>query len=418
MRARALVLVVFAVVSLLPACGGSSASSDSERVGVLYPLTGPQGIQGTEEKRGVELAAEWANNHGGLDGKDIELVSVDTPRAEAVPDAMRALAAKGITVFVGSHGSAISAAAAETATKENVVFWETGAVGQIAPDVTGGSRFFRLAPMGANLGAAAVDFLTKTLQSKLGVDRPLRIAVTNVDDAYGRAVGDGATEQITRNGAVDAGRFPYPLTGADYGTLADQIGAADADALFVAAYLDDGVALREAIVQRHIHFAASIGTSSSYCHPAFGDRLGADAVGLFASDKPDANDVRADALTPEGRRTLLWARDQYESRYHAEMSAPALSGFSNAYALFVHVLPRSGSLAPSKVASAALATKLPIGTLANGGGLDLVPPGRADAGANHAAASVIWEWVAPKTRAVVWPPAFATHPVDVIPLAA
>ena len=416
MRRRGIILAVCAVASIASACGGSDTRVT--RVGVLYPLTGAQGMQGTEEQRGVKLAAEWANDHGGIDGNKIELVTVDTPRAEAVPDTMRDLASKGITVVVGSHGSAISAEAAETATKENMIFWETGAVGQIAPDVSGGSRFFRLAPMGANLGSAAIDFLTNTLQSKLGVDHPLRIAVTNVDDAYGRAVADGATEQIAKNGAVDAGRFQYPLTGADYGTLADQIGAAHADALFVAAYLDDGVALREAIVQRHIHFAASIGTSSSYCHPAFGERLGADAVGLFASDKPDANDVRADALTPEGRRTLLWARKQYESRYHTEMSAPALSGFSNAYALFVHVLPSAGSLKPSAVARAALATKLPIGTLANGGGLDLVPPGQPDAGANDNAASVIWEWVAPKTRAVVWPAAFATHPIVVLPLAA
>ena len=50
--------------------------------------------------------------------------------------------------------------------------------------------------------------------------------------------------------------------------------------------------------------------------------------------------------------------------------------------------------------------------------MDLAAPGRPDAGANHAAAGVIWEWVAPKTRAVVWPPAFATHAVTVLPLAA
>src|SRR4051794_15372011 len=233
MRIRRIVLALCALAAVVSACGGSD--EHATRVGVLYPLTGAQGMQGTEEQRGVKLAAEWANDHGGIDGNKVELVTVDTPRAESVPDAMRAMAAEGITVVVGSHGSAISAAAAETATKENVVFWETGAVGQIAPDVTGGSRFFRLAPMGANLGAAAIDFLTNTLQSKLGVDRPMRIAVTNVDDAYGRAVADGATEQITKDGAVDAGRFQYPLTGADYGALADQIGAAHADALFVAA---------------------------------------------------------------------------------------------------------------------------------------------------------------------------------------
>ena len=50
--------------------------------------------------------------------------------------------------------------------------------------------------------------------------------------------------------------------------------------------------------------------------------------------------------------------------------------------------------------------------LANGSGVDFAPPGSVDAGSNRRAASVIWEWVAERQHAVVWPPAFATHPID------
>ena len=49
--------------------------------------------------------------------------------------------------------------------------------------------------------------------------------------------------------------------------------------------------------------------------------------------------------------------------------------------------------------------------------MDLAPPGSPDAGDNRAATSVIWEWVAPGQRAVVWPAAFATQPLRVLPLA-
>ena len=99
------------------------------------------------------------------------------------------------------------------------------------------------------------------------------------------------------------------------------------------------------------------------------------------------------------------------------MSAFALSGFSGAYALLVHVLPAARELSPSEVAAAAARVKLVEGTLANGGGLDLAPAGAADAGENRAASGVIWEWVGPGQRAVVWPPTFATHPIAVLPLA-
>jgi hypothetical protein len=179
------------------------------------------------------------------------------------------------------------------------------------------------------------------------------------------------------------------------------------------------------VVDAKIPLLANIGTSSSYCMPAFGAQLGADAVGLFASDKPDAADVRPDALAPEARPLLAWAASRYRSLYHDAMSAPALSGFSNALALVAHVLPAARSAAPADVAAgaapadiaaAALTTKLAKGSLPNGGGLDLAPPGSPDAGENRAAASVIWEWVAPGQRAVVWPPAFATAAVAALPL--
>src|SRR4029077_8874154 len=56
------------------------------------------------------------------------------------------------------------------------------------------------------------------------------------------------------------------------------------------------------------------------------------------------------------------------------------------------------------------------GSLANGGGLDLAPPGAVDAGANRRSAGVIEEWVAPGKKATVWPPAFAERPVEALPL--
>jgi hypothetical protein len=72
---------------------------------------------------------------------------------------------------------------------------------------------------------------------------------------------------------------------------------------------------------------------------------------------------------------------------------------------------------PAAVATAALSVHLPKGTLANGSGMDFARPGTTDAGDNRAATSVIWEWVSPGKRVVVWPAAFATHALEVLPLA-
>jgi branched-chain amino acid transport system substrate-binding protein len=413
---RRVLVVIVAVAAVAAGCSGSG-SKGPVRIGALYPRSGTQGVGGTEEERGVALAVEWANAHGGVHGRRVRLESVDASRAEAVPDALVSLRRKGVSVVLGSHGSSISAVAASLAGRENLSFWETGAVGEVGPASVGGRSFFRLAPMGANLGMAAIDFVRQELAPKLAAGRALRYVVAHVDDPYGRAVGQGAASEVGRTGDTLVGTFPYDAHTADFAPLAAQIAAVHPDVLFVAAYLDDGVALRREMVAAHVPLVASIGTSSSYCHPAFGQALGPEAVGLFASDKPDAADVRLDALRPEGRQALTWVRGRYTARYHEEMSAPALSGFSGAYALLVHVLPAARDLSEASVAGAAGRVKLVEGTLANGGGLDFAPAGAPDAGENRAAAGVIWEWVAPGQRAVVWPPAFATHPIAMLPLA-
>jgi ABC-type branched-subunit amino acid transport system substrate-binding protein len=409
---------VMAVVVVLVAagCSGSSGGRRSLTVGALYPTSGAQGQEGAEELRGVQLAAEWANAHGGVGGRDIRLTTVDAPRAEAVPSAMAALKRSGISVVVGSHSSIVSQTAAQVATSDGMVLFETGAVGQTSVHTEGGRHFFRMAPMGANLGTAAIDFVGDQLLPTLGATPPLRVAVAYVDDAYGRAVADGAAAEVGRKGQVLAGSVPYDSHTTDFAPIVDRIADARPDVLFVSAYVDDGVALRRATVAAGVHLKASIGTSSSYCMPAFGERLGVDAVGLFASDKPDAADVRADALLPEGRAMLAWASDQYRRRFSADMTAPALSGFSNASAVFGHILPAAGGTDRAAVAAAALRVKLAEGTLANGGGLDLAPPDAPDGGENRRAASVIWEWIAPGRSAVVWPPAFATHPLVPLPI--
>jgi hypothetical protein len=151
--------------------------------------------------------------------------------------------------------------------------------------------------------------------------------------------------------------------------------------------------------------------------PQFGRRLGADALGLFASDKPDADSIGTQGLAPGTVSLLERARTAYRRRYGSEMSAPALAGFSAAWALLHDVLPNASAMTPSAVASAAVSTHLAVGALANGSGLDFAPADAPDAGTNLRAATVIWEWVGLDHRAVVWPPRFATTSIRSIPIA-
>jgi ABC-type branched-subunit amino acid transport system substrate-binding protein len=282
-----------------------------------------------------------------------------------------------------------------------------------------GRLVFRVSPTGGVLGRSAISFVAEELAPMLHRDAAaLRFAVANVNDAYGRSVARGAVDELRRLGLHVVGTFPYDAYHLDAARLVRRMRATSPDVVFVSAYLQDGVAIRRETVKQGLDLVASIGTSSSYCLPMFGERLGTDALGLFASDKPDAGLLKAEGLTPSARELLTRASQAYEQQHDEEMEAPTLSGFAAAWALFHDVLPRADNLEAGAVGAAARSVRIPEGGLPNGSGLSFGAAGTADAGANLRAASVIWEWVRVGERAVVWPPRFATseiRPIDIAP---
>jgi branched-chain amino acid transport system substrate-binding protein len=408
-------VLVFALGALASACSSSPAPI---RVGAVYPLSGSQGPGGVDEYRGVRLAVGLVNADGGVDGRPVELEALDVPGVDAAPVAVAALGDQGIRFVLGSYGSTVSQPAAAAAAHRDILFWETGAVGSMPAPGSGGRLFFRVAPGGSVLGKAAVSFVADQLAPLW--QRPassLRFAVANVDDVYGSAVAAGAVDEIHALGLAFAGQFPYELSRPDPAGVVRRIARAKPDVLFVAAYMEDGIALRREMVRQRLPLLVNIGTSSSYCMPEFGAALQGQAVGLFASDKPDADAIDTSGLTQEARDLLERARSAYRSRYHAEMSAPALAGFSAAWALFHTVMPAASELTPEAVAAQALRARIPAGGLPNGSGLEFSPPGATDPGANMLAATVIWEWLGVEQRAVVWPQRFATAPIRPISIA-
>jgi branched-chain amino acid transport system substrate-binding protein len=386
------------VIALVLACSACVHGSDAIVVGAVYPTTGPQGSGGLPEYHGALLASDYVNSQGGVNGRSVKIDLRSSPSAEGVPTAVRSLA-KETSLVIGSYGSTLSVVAARIAAQHNVVFWETGAVGDMPGKLPRSDRFFRVAPTGEELGAAAVafvhDHILKTPNVKYGV--------AYVDDVYGQSVGGGAIAEIERNGSTPV-RYNYPLTEKDFGTIARKVASDGVNVLVVAAYVDDGVALRRALVAQHVPLLANIGTSSSYCMPEFGRRLGKEAVGVFASDKPDGDILRTGSLKPDAVRAVDWAKAQYRKRYGGDMPAPALAGFAGAWALFHDVLPKATGRSAAAIARAAHSVTLPKGSLPNGSGLRF----GAD-GDNTRALTVIWKWVAVNKRAVIWPPAFATE---------
>lgn len=455
-----------AVVSGLLGVAGPAAQPI--RIGAVFPSVPNAAGLADAEREGVRIAARFVNADGGVNGRPIELVERSLDARDQAPSVMADLAAQGVSVVIGAYSSDLSIAASAAASSAGLLYWEAGAV---ADQLTGRGLplVFRVGTNGSTLGTNSAAFAAQQLAPRLDKSPgQLRVAIVVAEDAYATSVADAAARTASADGLNVVAQIPYNLAVPRWPDVMAALRAARPDAIILASHVPDGVAFRQAMLAANLKVGALIGSTMAECDPDFAGDLGADAIGIFASDRPTAG-FRPDALDPAARATYdrfaaawsaasgggpawtsvpatsagtwsapssgpseapaSWATptsgdDGYDLIGPAE-SAPAsateeaLSGFSAGWALFHDVLPTatpaSGGLDAPQVAAAARSVDLPSGSLPNGAGLRFSSD-PASLGQNERAAAVIWQWQAVKQYAFVWPPSYATGPIIDVPL--
>lgn len=364
-------------------------------VGAIYPLSGPQAPGGKQELDGVRAALALSHAPAVLRVRSVET----PPEAAAAVDAL--IDQDHVSVIIGTYGSTLSDAAAGEANKRHVVYWETGAV---ADAVTYGRPWvFRTVATGGTLGRTAIDFAHDVLMPKYGL-RQATAAIVQVDDIYGASVGDAEAEYAAEAGIKVVDRIKYLAGAYDPYAMVRRLAADKPDFLLDVSYVDDGVAIWKQVLAQAWRPRAAIGTSSAFCMPEFGARLGAGAIGLYAADKPDQN-VSPNALSPAARTLLA----QAEKQYGTTMQIPGVAGFVGGWVLFHDVLPKvHGAVTSAALRQAALTLDIPEGSEINGAGVEFGDAGTPDQGQNLRAASMVAEWQGVDLMRVVYPPAYAT----------
>jgi branched-chain amino acid transport system substrate-binding protein len=394
---RGLSLVALALL-LAAACGQSQPNTHELVLGAIYPLSGPQAPGGKAELAGVQAALKVSQ-------ANVRLEVIDATTPEAATAAVESLVRDyHVPAILGTYGSTLSAAAAARADELKTVYWETGAV---ADPITARRHYvFRTVATGSALGRIAVTFTHDILLSQSKIASP-RAVVVRVNDIYGRSVGGGEQQLAQRLGINVVDVIEYSPSAYDADVIAARLAQDRADFLWDVSYLDDGVAIWQAVLRNHVSLKAAIGTSSAFCMPEFARRLGANAIGVYAADKPDA-DISAAALSPSGRTLLADAKAAYGS---ASMDIPAVAGFVGGWTLFHDVLPKlSGTVTSESIRAAALNVDVPVGDSINGGGVKFAGPGALDEGQNTRSAAVVGQWQAVGVMRIVYPAAYAGSP--------
>jgi branched-chain amino acid transport system substrate-binding protein len=406
MRRRSALIVL--VLLIAAACAQEPQSSQSQGLvlGAIYPLSGPQAEGGKEELAGVKAALQLAESTGALKAQvRLQVVDATTPQAAsaAVDELVRDY---HVPAILGTYGSTLSAAASARAEALKTVYWETGAV---ADPITAQRQYvFRTVATGSSLGRMAVTFTHNVLVPRMKPATP-RVVIVRVNDIYGRSVGGGEETLAHTLGMNVVDVIEYDAHVYDADIIAARIAADRADVLWDVSYLDDGVAIWQALLRHGVKLEAAIGTSSAFCMLAFSQRLGAGSVGVYAADKPDA-DISPAALSPAGQALLAQARSTYSAANGGtSMTIPAVAGFVGGWTLFDDVLSQlSGAANPDSIRTAALSVDVPVGDSINGGGVKFGGAGALDEGQNTRSAAVVGQWQAVGDMKIVYPPAYAT----------
>ena len=196
----------------------------------MVPTTGPLTQYGDMVKEGVNTAVEMANAAGGVNGKKIELVSVDDacePKQGPVA-ANRVVNAK-IGYVIGPVCSGASIAAAPIYNNEGVVVVTPSAT---SPALTDGKNYhfiFRTIGRDDQQGEVAGAYIAEHFGDK-------NVAILNDKSAYGKGLADETQAALEAAGKKPSLVEAYTAGEKDYTALVSKMKQADIGLVYIGGY--------------------------------------------------------------------------------------------------------------------------------------------------------------------------------------
>lgn len=199
---------------------------DTVKIGALAPLSAPGSVTGGNAmKAAFEIAIEEINAAGGVLGKPVELILIDT---EGLPErgtaAMeRLINQEGVVGVVGEYHSAVGLTAKEVAHDNHVptIFsetWNDTITAVQYPEV------FRVAPLSSEVAAVDANFI-----ASLGVQK---VVIMTENTGYGIPAAEDTTAQLAERG-IEAVTFSADLGTQDFSGIISRIQAENPELILV-----------------------------------------------------------------------------------------------------------------------------------------------------------------------------------------
>lgn len=373
-------LLTLASVLALAGCGNAPATSaptpapttptvqtpttsTSVRIGIIYPLSGPQAQTGNDMKAAIELALTIINQDmadlpftlapgvglPNLGGATVEVIFGDSQaKADIGQSEAERLLNEGVVALYGAYNSAVTKTASSVAERAGIPFVNGESS---SPDLTerGYRWFFRTSPTDLDFSRVMFAFL-KEFQERQGVTFN-GVALFYEDTDFGVNSATAQKRFAEEYGIPVLGEVKYRSGSAALTGEIQQLKSFNADVLLPSSYVNDAILTVK--TARELGFAPKliIAQNAGYLDNAFLETTGADAEGIlsraaYAADITQAKDLAA-------RIDQMY--QQRHGRPLTDAPARAFTGFMT----LIEAINRAGSTDPEAIRTALAATDVP-----------------------------------------------------------
>jgi branched-chain amino acid transport system substrate-binding protein len=214
----------------LSSFGCAKKESNTVKIGGIFPLSGSVAVYGVECKNGIDLAIEEINAAGGINGKQIVLISEDDEgNPEKTVSAYKKLTTKdGVKLLIGSLTSGCTQAVTKLAQAQKVVQLAPAAT---APAVTDAGNFiFRACFIDPFQGTVGGKFAVETLGSKKAA------ILYDVGNDYSVGLTENFEKSFVANGGAVVAKESYSTGDKDFNAQLTKIKNAKPDVVYLPDY--------------------------------------------------------------------------------------------------------------------------------------------------------------------------------------
>ena len=210
---------------------------NTNRIGIIVPLTGSQAAFGEALKNGYLIALDEINAKGGVLGKRLELVFYDDQSKpdQAVQGVSKLVDQDSMTVLIGSFSSESTKAMIPAVLQRQVPL--------VIPAANADNVMDSRSPWIFRICAGAADYANTTVAFLKANGYPRTMAIVYENTNFGQASMKAMTAAAASAGIKLVAVEPYEARLPDYKAVLQRVKAANPEVIYLASYLLDATTL-------------------------------------------------------------------------------------------------------------------------------------------------------------------------------